>query len=317
MSDKNNSGNLSKGDVISFVALLLMGVLVFFGMNFMTLGDKIPSIVVAILTVILMTVFVFLAAYAKAQDRNQSTWKKVEYSMLVLYILALIPCYIFSAKFFDVQFDKDNVMKQVQTDTNDLNKLFNDYSRKCESRVSAYQIDLESMLTSTGGRSKLASLLEINDPSSVTKESVTQAAQSFSKSLKGAEYKALEAEKNNLVKNCETNFNNWNIMFIPQYAYELGTAKGKYASELERIYGKTQNNIEKNIPEFETAAYTNESGILNAFKSTDKFSVIGLLVVLFLGILGLVKYLLGDKSTVIPIKQGDTSVIGEDGGFTF
>lgn len=317
MSDKNNSGNLSKGDVISFVALLLMGVLVFFGMNFMTLGDKIPSIVVAILTVVLMTVFVFLAAYAKAQDRNQSTWKKVEYAMLALYVLALIPCYIFSAKFFDVQFDKDNVMKQVQTDTNDLNKLFNDYNHKCESRVSAYQIDLESMLTSTEGRSKLASLLEISDPSSVTKESVTQAAQSFSKSLKGAEYKALEAEKNNLVKNCETNFNNWNIMFIPQYAYELGTAKGKYASELERIYGKTQNNIEKNIPEFETAAYTNESGILNTFKSTDKFSVIGLLVVLFLGILGLVKYLLGDKSTVIPIKQGDTSVIGEDGGFTF
>lgn len=317
MSDKNNSGNLSKGDVISFVALLLMGVLVFFGMNFMTLGDKIPSIVVAILTIILMTVFVFLAAYAKAQDRNQSTWKKIEYSMLALYVLALIPCYIFSAKFFDVQFDKDNVMKQVQTDTNDLNKLFNDYSRKCESRVSAYQIDLESMLTSSEGRSKLASLLEINDPSSVTKESVTQAAQSFSKSLKGAEYKALEAEKNNLVKNCETNFNNWNIMFIPQYAYELGTAKGKYAAELERIYGKTQNNIEKNIPEFETTAYTNESGILNTFKSTDKFSVIGLLVVLFLGFLGLVKYLLGDKSTVIPIKQGDTSVIGEDGGFTF
>lgn len=317
MSDKNNSGNLSKGDVISFVALLLIGVLVFFGMNFKTLGDKIPSIVVAILIVILMTVFVFLAAYAKAQDRNQSTWKKVEYSMLVLYALALIPCYVYSAKFFDVQFDKDEVIKQVQSDTHDLNKLFNDYSRKCESRVSAYEIELESMLTTTEGRTKLASLLEINTPSSVTKESVTQAAQSFSKSLKGAEYKALEAEKNNLVKNCEANFNNWNIMFIPQYAYELGTAKGKYATELDRLYGKAQNSIEKNIPEFDTEAYTDESSILETFKSTDRFSVIGLIVILFLGILGLVKYLLGDKSTVIPIKEGDTSVIGEDGGFTF
>lgn len=99
MNESKSSGNLSKGDIISFVALLLMGVLVFFGMNFMTLGDRIPSIVVAILTVVLMTVFVFLAAYAKAQDRNQSTWKKVEYAMLALYILALIPCYIFSAKF--------------------------------------------------------------------------------------------------------------------------------------------------------------------------------------------------------------------------
>lgn len=317
MSDSKSSGNLSKGDIISFVALLLMGVLVFFGMNFMTLGDRIPSIVVAILTVVLMTVFVFLAAYAKAQDRNQSTWKKVQYAMLGLYVLGLIPCYVFSAKFFDVQFDKTNIMKQVQSDTNDLNKLFSDYSRKCESRASAYQIDLEAMLTTTEGRTRIAELLDIKNPSSVTKESINQAVSSFSKSLKGADFKSLENEKNNLVKNCETNFNNWNIMFIPQYAYELGTAKGKYATELERIYNKTQNNIEKNVPEFETERYINESGILDTFKSTNNFSVVGLLVVLFLGFLGLVKYLLGDKSTVIPMKQGAASVIGEDGGFTF
>ena len=317
MNESKSSGNLSKGDIISFVALLLMGVLVFFGMNFMTLGDRIPSIVVAILTVVLMTVFVFLAAYAKAQDRNQSTWKKVEYAMLALYILALIPCYIFSAKFFDVQFDKESIMKQVAKDTGDLDKLFTDYTRKCESRANAYQIDLEAMFTTPEGRLRIAKLIDAKDPSSITKESINQVVASFSKSLKGAEFKALESEKNNLIKNCETNFRNWNIMFIPQYAQELGAAKSKYATELERIYGKTHNNIEQNIPEFETDLYINESGIIDTFKSTDKFSAIGLLAVLFLGCLGLVKYLLGDKSTVIPMKQGDTSVIGEDGGFTF
>lgn len=317
MSDSKSSGTLSKGDVISFVALLLMGVLVFFGMNFMTLGDRIPSIAVAILTVVLMTVFVFLAAYAKAQDRNQSTWKKVEYAMLALYLLALIPCYIFSAKFFDVQFGKENIMKQVNKDTSDLDKLFADYNRKCESRASAYQIDLEAMMTTTEGRTRIAELIDVKDPSSITKESINQVVSSFSKSLKGAEFKALESEKSNLVKNCEANFKNWNIMFIPLYAQELGAAKGKYAIELERIYGKTHNNIEKNIPEFETERYINESGILDTFKTANKFSAIGLLVVLFLGILGFVKYLLGNKSTVIPMKQGDTSVIGEDGGFTF
>ena len=79
---KNNSDNLSKGDIISFVAIILLGVTVFFGMNFSTLGDKVPSIVVAILLVVVMTVFVFLAAHAKAQNRNQSMWKNVEYAML-------------------------------------------------------------------------------------------------------------------------------------------------------------------------------------------------------------------------------------------
>lgn len=317
MSDSKSSGNLSKGDIISFVALLLMGVLVFFGMNFMTLGDRIPSIVVAILTVVLMTIFVFLAAYAKAQDRNQSAWKKVEYAMLALYILALIPCYVFSAKFFDVQFDKEDIMKQVNKDTDDLDKLFADYSRKCESRASAYQIGLEAMLTTSEGRARIAELIDVKDPSSITKESINQVVSSFSKNFKGAEFKALESEKINLVKNCESNFSNWNILFIPQYAQELGAAKNKYATELERIYGKSHNNIEKNIPEFDTGRYVDGNSIINTFKSTNNFSVVGLIVVLFLGFLGLVKYLLGDKSTVIPMKQGDTSVIGEDGGFTF
>ena len=111
---KQNSDNLSKGDIISFVALLLLGVTVFFGMNFKTLGDKVPSIVVAILLVVVMTVFVFLAAHAKAQNRNQAMWKNVEYAMLGLYVVALIPCYLYAAKFFDVQFAKSEIMTQVR-----------------------------------------------------------------------------------------------------------------------------------------------------------------------------------------------------------
>lgn len=316
MSDSKTSGNLSKGDIISFVALLLMGILVFFGMNFMTLGDRIPSIVVAILTVVLMTVFVFLAAYAKAQDRNQSAWKKIEYSMLALYILSLIPCYIFSAKFFDVQVGKENIMQQVNDDTDDIDKLFAYYSHQCESRANAYQIDLEALRTTSEGRKRIAELIDVNDPSSITMASVNQVVSSFTKSLKGGEYSMLETEKNNLVRNCKTNFQNWNILFIPQYARELGAAKLKYAKELERIYGKAHNNIEKYIPEFETEGYVNDSGIVESFRSADGFSFVGLIAVLFLGFLGLVKYLLGNKSSVIPMKQGDTSVIAEDGGIT-
>lgn len=76
--ENKKSGNLSKSDVISFVAIMLLGITVFFGMNFKTLGNKIPSVLVAVVLVVLMTVFVFLAAYAKLQNRNQSMWKMVE-----------------------------------------------------------------------------------------------------------------------------------------------------------------------------------------------------------------------------------------------
>ena len=313
---KQNSDNLSKGDIISFVALLLLGVTVFFGMNFKTLGDKVPSIVVAILLVVVMTVFVFLAAHAKAQNRNQAMWKNVEYAMLGLYVVALIPCYLYAAKFFDVQFAKSEIMTQVQKDVDGIDKMFADYKRKCDSRCGSYQTALEVMSKDSQGKERIAKLLDIT-AANVTQANIKQASESFLSSLKGGQYKALEAEKNNLVTNVQTNFKNWNILFIPQYASELNTAKDKYATELQNIYTKHKNNFETNIPEFDASSYITESTLADTFSETASFSIIGLIAVLILGGLGLVKYLLGEKRTVIDFKKGDSSVITSDGGFTF
>lgn len=314
--EKSKSDNLSKGDIISFVALLLLGVVVFFGMNFKTLGDKVPSVVVAILLVVAMTVFVFLAAHAKAQNRNQAMWRNVEYAMLGLYVIALIPCYIYSSKFFDVQFGKSEMMKQVQAEVDNIDKMFSDYNRKCESRCSSYQIALESMLKDSQGREHIARLLDIS-VDNVSQTNIEQASESFSSSLKGGEYKALEAEKNNLETNVTTSFKNWNILFIPQYALELNAAKTKYAAELQSIYTKHENKIETDIPSFTADDYTSGSNIIDIFTKPAGFSIMGLLSIIVLGALGLVKYLLGEKRTVIDFKEGNATTITEDGGFTF
>lgn len=317
--NQSKSGNLSKGDIISFIALLILGVTVFFGMNFMTLGNKIPSIVVALLLFIVMMVFVFLAAHAKAQDRNQETWKKVEYAMLALYILALIPCYIYSSKFFDIQLGKSEITQIVNNDIDDINNMFADYTKKCESRSSNYQTELEALLSSEEGRKQIVRVLDLEkDPDDVKRSDIEQATESFSDYLlKGRDISALKSEKKQLVENCETNFKNWNILFIPQFVSELSEAKEKYANQLEKIYSKKKSALENQAPEFDTDAYVNESDIKDKFTSSSGFSVLGLIAILVLGVLGLVKWLLGEKSSVIPIKEGTANTITEDGGFTF
>lgn len=317
--NQSNSGNLSKGDIISFVALLILGVTVFFGMNFMTLGNKIPSAVVAVLLFIVMMVFVFLAAHAKAQDRNQETWKKVEFAMLGLYVLALIPCYIYSAKFFEVQLGKQEITQIVNKDIEDINGMFADYTKKCESRSNNYQTELEALLKSDEGRKQIVTLLELNKNADEVKQSdIEQASESFSDYLlKGRDISALKSEMKNLIENCESNFKNWNIFFIPQYVTELGEAKEKYADRLEEIYSKKKSAIEKDAPEFDTSSYVNESNIQDKFSKSSGFSVLGLIAIIILGGLGLVKWLLGEKSTVIPMKEGAATTITEDGGFTF
>ena len=314
--EKSKSDNLSKGDIISFIALLLLGVTVFFGMNFSTLGDRIQSVVVSVVLVTLMVVFVFLAAFAKAQNRNQAMWTKVEYAMLFLYVLALIPCYLYSSKFYDIQFNKTNIVKEVQANIDDINKMFGDYDKKCQTRSFSYKTALQAMSRDIQGRQKAAGILGIS-ASHVNTQAIDQASESFLNHFRGNDYSQLLSEKTALENSVLNNFKNWNILLVPQYAEELGAAKEKYATGLQDIYEKYKGDIDgAEIPSFKASDYMSSESVVEHFTDKGSFSLYGILGILVLGGLGLIKYFLGEKRTVIALKQGDSSVIMEDGGFS-
>lgn len=313
--EQSKSGNLSIGDILSFVALIILSVAVFFGMNFMTLGDKISSAAVALLLLVLMLIFVYLAAHAKAQNWKRATWKKVEYAMVGLYVLALIPCCLLASKFFDVQFEKQKIIQLVQNDLNDINGLFADYTERCETRCNNYQTELEALLKHQEGRERIVRLLDSDKkPEELTQKDVNQACESLRDIfLNGRKYSALKADKDEFVQNCESNFKNWNILFLPQSVNELMEAKHKYAEGLEEIF-EQPSPIEKEAPEWDTDSYVSESNVVEKFQSSVDISVLGIIAVLVLGILGLLKYLLGEKSSVVPFDDGDENVIRGDGG---
>lgn len=314
--EKSKSDNLSKGDIISFIALLLLGVTVFFGMNFSTLGDKIQSVIVSVVLVTLMVVFVFLAAFAKAQNRNQAMWTKVEYAMLFLYVLALIPCYLYSSKFYDIQFNKTNIVKEVQANIDDINKMFGDYDKKCQTRSFSYKTALQAMSRDIQGRQKAAGILGIS-ASHVNTQAIDLASESFLNHFRGNDYSQLLSEKTALENSVLNNFKNWNILLVPQYAEELGTAKEKYATGLQDIYDRYKGDIDgAEIPSFKASDYMSSESVVEHFTDKGSFSLYGILGILVLGGLGLIKYFLGEKRTVIAFKQGDSSVIMEDGGFS-
>lgn len=314
--EKSKSDNLSKGDIISFIALLLLGVTVFFGMNFSTLGDRIQSVVVSVVLVTLMVVFVFLAAFAKAQNRNQAMWTKVEYAMLFLYVLALIPCYLYSSKFYDIQFNKSNIVKEVQANIDDINKMFGDYDKKCQTRSFSYKTALQAMSRDVQGRQKAAGILGIS-ASQVNSQAIDQASESFLNHFRGNDYSQLLSEKTALENSVLNNFKNWNILLVPQYAEELGAAKEKYATGLQDIYDRYKGDIDgAEIPSFKASDYMSSESVVEHFTDKGSFSLYGILGILVLGGLGLIKNFLGEKRTVIALKQGDSSVIMEDGGFS-
>lgn len=314
--ENQNSGNLSKSDILSFVALLLMGVFVFFGMNFKTLGDKVPSLAVSILLVVLMTLFIFLAAYAKGQDRYQDMWKKVEWAMLALYVAALAPCYVYVSKFCEVQFGRADIVSQVQADVDGIDRMFADYKRMCDARCGSYQTALEALSKDKQGRVRIAQTLGIG-VGDVTPANIRQASESFLNSLRGAEFQALEAEKGQMEAMVKENFKKWNLMLVPQAAQELGAAKAKYAQTLQDLYSKHQNKFETDVPEFSAAKYASEANVADRFSTISGITPMGLLVVLVLGGLGFLKYVFAAKRTVLSLKKGDSSSITSDGGIAF
>ena len=272
--------------------------------------------VVSVVLVTLMVVFVFLAAFAKAQNRNQAMWTKVEYAMLFLYVLALIPCYLYSSKFYDIQFNKSNIVKEVQANIDDINKMFGDYDKKCQTRSFSYKTALQAMSRDVQGRQKAAGILGIS-ASHVNSQAIDQASESFLNHFRGNDYSQLLSEKTALENSVLNNFKNWNILLVPQYAEELGAAKEKYATGLQDIYEKYKGDIDgAEIPSFKASDYMSSESVVEHFTDKGSFSLYGILGILVLGGLGLIKYFLGEKRTVIAFKQGDSSVIMEDGGFS-
>lgn len=311
---QTKSDKLSIGDVISFISILFLGIVVFFGMNFMTLGNKIPSIIVAVLLVVLMLVFVFFAAFAKSQNRNQKNWAKVKYAMLVLYLISLVPCYIYSAKFFEIQFGKDEIVRKVDASVEAINKMFDSYNKNCDARANAYGYQLKALLNHQEGKIKLVGMLGLKSLDDVNETAVDQAVESFSYKLKSTDFQSLEAEKDALVKNCADNFNNWNIMSVSQYASDLGNVQEKFANALQDIYENSKNDYEKDIPSFDASQFAIEDNIAESFKAFPGISIGGLLIVLFLGFLGLVKLLTAPRPTVNEIGAGAASDIDNWGG---
>lgn len=318
----SNSGKVSKGDVISFITLFLLGIIVFFGMNFIMLGNFLPSVIISVLLLVLMVVFVFLAAFAKAQNRDQDTWAVVKYCMVVLYVAALVPCYFGVAKFCDIQLSKgdqnEGLMADVKKDVDDINELFQGFEAMCISRSNNLLTELQSLANHREGREKIISSFNLEKKQDEINSADAEAlAESFRKTIM-KDFNSIKREKEALVQKCMSNLDSWNLLFLPQSVAELSAAKSKYADQIGAIIKETEKNpLETDIPSFDIQDYDVDTNVADKFKDWKIFSVLGLCVTLFLGLLGLLKFILGPKATVVPLKRGDSSVITQDGGFTF
>lgn len=313
---KNENGNLSKSDVISFIALLFLGLGIFFGLNYLTLGDMLLSGVVAGVLTFLLIGLAMLTAWAKSQNIthiNAEKWKGIEIVGLVFYVLLLIPAYLFSSKFMDVQMSKDDYVKALEKEQSSIEEMFKAYEVAANERANTYQGTLEAMLENPKESDALKNLL---DDENITKSKVKAAVDNFKSSLLDGDYASIKAEKDAYMADLNAMAKNWNILKVTSVVKILDNNRNKYAEKLTEIFEDENNKSKTEIGEsisFDAASYLSKENFVKEFGEINWASLWGILAVIVFGILGLFKYLFAFRnSSIIPY-----SSIESNGGIGF
>lgn len=293
--EQKKTDNLSKVDVISFVAILLLGVAVFFGLNFSMLGDLLISSIAAVVLIVFLMGVESFASYAKGQDYDFTRWKTIEIVTLIIYFGLLVPAYFYTAKFADVMSDKAAIVSEVNKEIESINKMFDEYEYRTTIRRDAYETQMNADFQSPEGRKRL----EKQQGHEMTADDIVQTADNFLASLQNKDYDVEKIKKNNFIGNSLNNFRNWNMIEIPKDAALLSEKGKEYAKVLAELYVAEKAPTETEVEPFEAESILVSTGVVDKFSSSVGFSVLGLVTTLLLGIIGLSKYLFTPRSRII------------------
>lgn len=136
------------GWIFASTSALIVGLLVFFSLNFAYLGEKVGvSSFVAAIIVALLLIIVGVLVWAKKVSIPLSFRKAatVECCMLVVYIVIVFASIMLSNHFFVVMDKKDTIKKDVTKQINQMDDMFSSYQKNVDNRVAAYDAYLQQV----------------------------------------------------------------------------------------------------------------------------------------------------------------------------
>ena len=91
MANENNSGKLTKANIISIVGLVLLFSFTFLGHSFKSGGEMGWDILVAVAITGLAAFALWFLVKAKGAENQLEKWRIIEISTLVAYVVVVIP----------------------------------------------------------------------------------------------------------------------------------------------------------------------------------------------------------------------------------
>ena len=326
MANKNNSGKLTKANIISIVGLVLLFSFTFLGHSFKSGGEMGWDILVSVAITGLAAFALWFLVKAKGAENQLEKWRIIELSTLVAYVVVVIPLSFCGGvtNFFAANADKDSYKVKAHNDIAKIDSVFSQYEN--------FEKDaLEKTLTGLGnsvsmGMSRSSELVTYMEHNSIkpTRTSVENFVEIQNGNVLGTQYEQYynqyKAERDAIINTIDS----WNVIQIPSQAKlieDLAVQTSKWLTErsasakLPLVENKSQayTIIESN----QVKQYQVEGGIENlefrkGIMSAGGMNITSILFLIIVHVLILLNYFVAYRTFTLGLTKNPNN----DGGVT-
>lgn len=326
MANKNNSGKLTKANIISIVGLVLLFSFTFLGHSFKSGGEMGWDILVSVAITGLAAFALWFLVKAKGAENQLEKWRIIELSTLVAYVVVVIPLSFCGGvtNFFAANADKASYKDKAHNDIAKIDSVFSQYEN--------FEKDaLEKTLTGLGnsvsmGMIRSSELVTYMEHNSIkpTRTSVENFVEIQKGNVLGTQYEQYynqyKAERDAIINTIDS----WNVIQIPSQAKlieDLAVQTSKWLTErsasakLPLVENKSQayTIIESN----QVKQYQVEGGIENlefrkGIMSAGGMNITSILFLIIVHVLILLNYFVAYRTFTLGLTKNPNN----DGGVT-
>lgn len=328
MANKNNSGKLTKANIISIVGLVLLFSFTFLGHSFKSGGEMGWDILVSVAITGLAAFALWFLVKAKGAENQLERWRIIEISTLVAYVVVVIPLSFCGGvtNFFAANADKDSYKVKAHNDIAKIDSVFSQYEKFEKNAVEQTGNGLGNSVSM--GMSRSSELVTYMEHNSIkpTRTSVDNFVEIQNGNVLGTQYEQYyhqyKAERDAIINTIDS----WNVIQIPSQAKlieDLAVQTSKWLTErsasakLPFVRPDPMSHAFTIIESNQAKQYQVEGGIENlefrkAIMSAGGMNISSILFLIIVHLLILLNYFVAYRTFTLGLSKNPNN----DGGVT-
>lgn len=328
MANKNNSGKLTKANIISIVGLVLLFSFTFLGHSFKSGGEMGWDILVSVAITGLAAFALWFLVKAKGAENQLERWRIIEISTLVAYVVVVIPLSFCGGvtNFFAANADKDSYKVKAHNDIAKIDSVFSQYEKFEKNAVEQTGNGLGNSVSM--GMSRSSELVTYMEHNSIkpTRTSVDNFVEIQNGNVLGTQYEQYynqyKAERDAIINTIDS----WNVIQIPSQAKlieDLAVQTSKWLTErsasakLPFVRPDPMSHAFTIIESNQAKQYQVEGGIENlefrkAIMSAGGMNISSILFLIIVHVLILLNYFVAYRTFTLGLTKNPNN----DGGIT-